>query len=77
MKIATIFGIEISVSLSWIFVFAFVTWSLADPEGPLHRTDLSVGMRVVLGLVGSVLFFGSVLVHELAHSLVARRRGVR
>lgn len=77
MKIASVFGIEISVSLSWIFVFAFVAWSLADPTGPLHLTRLGVGGRIVLGLLGSVLFFGSVLVHELAHALVARRRGLR
>jgi Zn-dependent protease/predicted transcriptional regulator len=77
VRIASVFGIEISVSLSWIFVFAFVAWSLADPTGPLHRTELGVASRIVLGVVGSVLFFASVLVHELAHSLVARRRGVR
>ena len=77
MRIGSVFGIEISVSLSWIFVFAFVTWALADPTGPLHRTELGIGSRIVLGLIGSLLFFGSVLVHELAHSLVARARGVR
>lgn len=77
MRIASIFGIEISVSLSWIFVFALVTWSLADPTGPLHRTELGTSGRVFLGVTGSLLFFGSVLVHELAHSLVARARGIR
>jgi Zn-dependent protease/CBS domain-containing protein len=77
VRIASVFGIEISVSLSWIFVFAFVAWSLADPTGPLHRTELGSAARIVLGVIGSVLFFASVLVHELAHSLVARARGIR
>jgi Zn-dependent protease len=77
VRIASIFGIEISVSLSWIFVFAFVAWSLADPTGPLHRTELGGAARIALGVMGSVLFFASVLVHELAHSLVARARGIR
>ena len=77
MRIASVFGIEISVSLSWVFVFAFVAWSLADPTGPLHRTELDVTGRIVLGVIGSILFFASVLVHELAHSLVARARGIR
>ena len=76
MRIASVFGIEISITLSWIFVFAFVAWSLAEPSGPLHRTDLGVGARIILGVIGSVLFFASVLVHELAHSLVARARGI-
>jgi Zn-dependent protease/CBS domain-containing protein len=77
VRIASVFGIEISVSLSWIFVFAFVAWSLADPTGPPHRTELGSAARIVLGVIGSVLFFASVLVHELAHSLVARARGIR
>jgi len=77
VRIASVFGIEISISLTWIFVFAFVAWSLAEPTGPLHRTDLGTAARIVLGVIGSVLFFGSVLVHELAHSLVARARGIR
>jgi Zn-dependent protease/predicted transcriptional regulator len=77
VRIASIFGIEINISLSWIFVFAFVTWALADPTGPLHQTELGTTARVVLGLAGSLLFFTSVLVHELAHSLLARARGIR
>jgi Zn-dependent protease/predicted transcriptional regulator len=77
VRIASVFGIEISITLSWIFVFAFVAWSLADPTGPLHRTELGIAARIALGVVGSVLFFASVLVHELAHSLVARARGIR
>lgn len=77
MRIASVFGIEISVSPSWVFVFAFVAWSLADPTGPLHRTELGVASRIILGVFGSLLFFASVLIHELAHSLLARRRGVR
>lgn len=77
MRIGSVFGIQINVNLSWIFVFAFVTWALADPIGPLHRTELGTTGRIVLGLLGSVLFFASVLIHELAHSLVARARGIR
>ncbi len=77
MRIASVFGIEIRVSLSWIFVFAFVAWSLADPTGPLRRTELGSAERIILGVIGSVLFFASVLLHELAHSLVARARGIR
>jgi Zn-dependent protease len=77
MRIGSLFGIEISVSVSWIFVFAFVAWSLSDPNGPLHLTQLDTASRLALGVIGSVLFFSSVLAHELAHSLVARSRGVR
>jgi Zn-dependent protease/predicted transcriptional regulator len=77
VRIGSVFGIEIRVSLSWIFVFAFVAWALSDPAGPLHQPQLGNAGRIALGLIGSVLFFGSVLLHELAHSLVARARGIR
>jgi len=77
MRVGSLFGIEISVSVSWIFVFALVAWSLADPNGPLHVTQLDTAARITLGVIGSVLFFSSVLAHELAHSLLARSRGVR
>jgi Zn-dependent protease len=76
MRIGSLFGIEISVDLSWVFVFALVAWALASPSGPLRLAGVSPSERVVLGLLGSLLFFASVLLHELSHSLLARRRGV-
>jgi Zn-dependent protease/CBS domain-containing protein len=76
VRIGSIFGIEITVNLSWIFIFALVAYSIADPAGPLRGATLSPLERVVIGIVASLLFFASVLFHELAHSLLARSRGV-
>jgi Zn-dependent protease/CBS domain-containing protein len=76
MRIGSLFGIEINIHVSWIFVFALVTWALSSPGGPLHLAGDSPLERAALGLLGSLLFFGSVLLHELAHSLLARRRGI-
>jgi Zn-dependent protease/CBS domain-containing protein len=75
MRIGKIFGIDIVVNLSWLFIFAFVAWSLAD-VGPFRLVDVSPATRFALGIMTSLLLFASVLVHELAHSLVARRRGI-
>lgn len=75
MRIGRIFGIDIVINLSWLFIFAFVAWALAS-VGPFQSLNLSSGARAVLGIVTAILFFGSVLVHELAHSLVARARGI-
>jgi Zn-dependent protease/CBS domain-containing protein len=76
MRIGTLFGIEITVHVSWIFIFALVAWVLSNPVGPLQLTETNATVRAMLGIAGSLLFFGSVLAHELAHSLLARTRGV-
>lgn len=76
MSLGRIFGIEIHLDVSWLFVFAFVAWSLGSNVGPLHTLDLTPSARAVLGIITAVLFFLSVLIHELAHSLLARSRGV-
>ena len=76
MAIGSIFGIRITVNASWLFIFALVAWSFGSATGALQMHDLTPTERVLLGILGSLLFFASVLAHELAHSLVARRRGI-
>jgi Zn-dependent protease/CBS domain-containing protein len=76
MRVARILGIEITVHYSWLFVFALVVWSLTSDVGPLHHLPLSPSQRVVLGTLSALLFFASVLVHELAHARAARAQGV-
>jgi len=76
MRLGRLFGIEINVHVSWIFVFALVAWALSNPLGPLRLAAESTTERVTLGIAGSLLFFASVLAHELAHSLLARARGI-
>jgi Zn-dependent protease/CBS domain-containing protein len=75
MRIGKVFGIDIVINLSWVFIFAFVAWALAS-VGPFHLINVSPLQRAALSIVTSLLFFASVLVHELAHSLVARKRGI-
>ena len=74
-RIGRIFGIELRVDWSWLFIFALVTWNLASVFGQTHG-DWSTGLQWGTALVAALLFFGSVLAHELAHSLVARARGM-
>ncbi len=75
MRVGKIFGIDIVINLSWLFIFAFVAWALAD-VGPFRDVSMLPAQRVTLGIITALLFFGSVLAHELAHSLVARSRGI-
>ncbi|HMR66334.1 MAG TPA: site-2 protease family protein [Anaerolineae bacterium] len=72
LKIGRIFGIPIGLHYSWFFIFGLVTWSLAAGLLPAEYPELGTEVYWLLGLITSLLFFGSVLVHELAHAVVAR-----
>jgi Zn-dependent protease/CBS domain-containing protein len=75
LRIGKIFGIEISIHFSWLIIFVLLTWSAS-----LWFTTFFQGWPVttlwVTSVIASLLFFLSVLVHELAHSVVARARGL-
>jgi len=76
MKIGRVFGIDIVIHISWIFVFALVAWMLGSDVGPLHHLNLDPQVRFLVGVATAILFFASILIHELAHSLVAKARGI-
>lgn len=65
-------GIEIGVNYSWFIIFGLVTVVLAVAYFPQQYPGLERITYVVLGLITSIFFFVSVLLHELSHSLVAR-----
>lgn len=75
-RVGKLFGIEIRVDWSWLFIFVLLTWNLTTVFSGWHRGWPSIEPFVV-ALVASVLFFGCILLHELAHSLVARRHDLR
>ncbi len=72
-QIGRILGIPIKIHVSWFVVFAFVTWSLATGYMPDMLPGLSSPRYWLMAAVATLLLFGSVLLHELGHSLVARR----
>lgn len=75
LRIARIFGIDIRVDLTWVLIFVLVTWNLSLVFAQSHP-DWSRWLATGLALIASILFFISVLVHEMAHSLVAKSRGM-
>ncbi|HUV72059.1 MAG TPA: site-2 protease family protein [Clostridia bacterium] len=75
-RIGRIFGIEIDINWSWIFIFLLVTFDLAVGVFPALHPEWSPLLNWGLGIAASLLFFSSVLAHEIAHSLVARSRGL-
>jgi len=72
IRIGRIFGIPIYLHSSWFIIFALITYSLAGQFASDHP-DWTQTQHWTLGLLTSLLFFGSVLFHELAHSVVALR----
>ncbi len=76
IKLGRVLGIPFSLHISWFLIFALVTWSLAAGYFPGEYAGLPPLAYATMGLLTSLLFFGSVLLHELAHSIVAQREGI-
>jgi Zn-dependent protease len=76
IKIATILGIPIYVDASWVFVFALITYTIGQQFAQLHP-KWTGAQHWTLGVLTSLLFFSSVIFHELAHSVVAQQYKIR
>lgn len=70
------FGFPIRIDASWFVVFALVTWTFATWELPSELPGRPTPYYLTIGAVAALLLFLSVLLHELAHSVVARSRGI-
>ena len=75
MRIGRLFGIELRVDPSWLFIFVLVGWSLTSLFAAWHP-DWSFATSLVVAITAALVFFASVLFHELAHSLVALAYGI-
>ncbi|HEY5576541.1 MAG TPA: site-2 protease family protein [Clostridiaceae bacterium] len=75
-KIGKIKGILIEVNASWFVIFALVTYTLASGYFPAYYPDFDSITRWVSSSVIALLFFISVLLHELSHSLVSLKLGM-
>ncbi len=74
--IGKLFGISIRLHFSWFFVFALVVWALTTQYFPAGYPDWSLATSITTGVITSLLFFGSVLAHEMMHSVVAQASGI-
>ncbi|HXT26600.1 MAG TPA: site-2 protease family protein [Candidatus Eisenbacteria bacterium] len=72
LRIGRVFGISVYIHPSWFVIFALITFSLATQFTHQHP-QWSHTQHWSLGILTSLLFFGSVLFHELAHGAVATR----
>ncbi|HEY6264415.1 MAG TPA: site-2 protease family protein [Candidatus Acidoferrum sp.] len=76
LKITTILGIPIYVDTSWVFVFALITYTIGEQFAQMHPQWTGT-QHWTLGILTSLLFFSSVIFHELAHSVVAQHYKIR
>jgi len=69
-------GVQIRIHWSWLVVFALIVWSLAASVFPSQNPELSDSVHLAMGVSAALLFFASVLLHELGHAWQARRDGL-
>jgi Zn-dependent protease len=76
IRVGSLFGIPFYVNPSWFLVLGLVTWSYGDGLAAQFPT-LAGASPLILGLITALLLFGSVLAHELGHSFVAIKQGIK
>jgi len=76
LRLGRIAGIEIGIHYTWLLAFILITWSLAQGFFPSEYPRWGPGTYWITGILAALLLFVSVLLHELAHSLVAQARGL-
>jgi Zn-dependent protease/CBS domain-containing protein len=75
-RLFKLFGFEVGVDLSWIILAILIAWSLSTGVFPSKYQNLSTRTYWLMGVVGAIGLFVSIIAHEFCHSLVARQRGV-
>jgi len=75
--IFTIYGIDVRIDPSWLLIAALFIWNLSVQYFPPILPGQVTAIYVVMGVAATLGFFASLLLHELAHSLVAMRYGLK
>jgi Zn-dependent protease len=77
LQIGTIKKIPIRLHFTLIIVFFLISWTLATGFMPRYYPSLNDSQYWIMGIVGAVILFISILLHELSHSLLSIRYGIR
>ena len=76
LKLFKLLGFEVGIDLSWIFIAILIAWSLSTGFFPFHYKNLSAQTYWLMGIIGALGLFVSIILHEFSHSLTARRYGM-
>jgi Zn-dependent protease/predicted transcriptional regulator len=77
LQVAKVKGIPIKLHFTLAIVFVLITWTLAVSYMPLFYPGLPQSAYWTMGIFGAIILFVSVLLHELSHSIVAKRYGYK
>ena len=75
-RIGSVLGFEIRLDASWFIIFFLVLWTLSAGVFPAAAPGQTTTAHVIMGVSGTLLFFASLLLHEISHSVVARAKGI-
>lgn len=76
VKLVTLFGFEVKIDASWLLLAVLVVWTLAAGVLPVLSPGLARESYWWMAIAGAAGLFVSIILHEMAHSLVARRYGI-
>jgi Zn-dependent protease/CBS domain-containing protein len=75
IEVLRLSGVTVAIDYSWLVIFALVLWGLSAGYFPEKYPGFAVSSYWIVGLIATLLFFASVLIHELSHAWVANRMG--
>src|SRR4030042_612274 len=76
IRLFKLFGFEVGIDWSWIILAILIAWSLSVGLFPFRFKNLSAETYWLMGIVGALGLFFSIIFHEMCHSLVARKYGM-
>ena len=76
MKLFQLFGFDVNIDPSLIILAILVAWSLSTGLFPYNYENLGAGTYWIMGILGAIGLFLSIVIHEFCHSLVARHHGL-
>ncbi len=77
IRVFKIFGFEVGINWSWIILAILIAWSLSVGLFPVRFKGLSTQTYWLMGIIGALGLFFSIVFHEMSHSLIARKYGIK
>ena len=77
VTIARVKGVKIRIHFTFFIVFGLITWTLSIHLFPMLLPGLTYGVHFFVAVVAVIILFASVILHELAHSIMATRYGIK